>query len=180
MFLILSGSSGVGKNTVINVLKAQDKRFQQFVTYTTRQMREGEVDGVNYHFVTKETFMDMVNSGDICEYELIHGNYYGSALSEIDSKLKEGYILIKDIGVEGQENLKKILSDKYNVKSIFLTAPKEVLIERLIGRGETQIELRMSRYDYEQEFLPKFDKVINNFELQDTVNQIIEFADQNK
>lgn len=180
MFLILSGSSGVGKNTVINALKVQDKRFQQFVTYTTRQMREGEIDGVNYHFVTKETFMDMVNAGDICEYELIHGNYYGSSLSEIDSKLKQGYILIKDIGVEGQENLKKILSDKYNVKSIFLTAPKEVLIERLIGRGETQIELRMSRYDYEQEFIPKFDKVINNFELQDTVNQIIEFADQNK
>ena len=172
MFVIVSGSSGVGKNTVINRLLETDDRVKAMVTNTTRAMRVGEVDGVNYNFITMKEFDDKLKSGDICEWEEIHGNYYGSSLKDIMDTVASGKVLLKDLGVEGAVNMQKVLSNKVPVISIFLTAPKKELIKRLIGRGETQVDLRMQRYDYEHTFLDKYDYVINNYDLEDTVNQI--------
>lgn len=178
MFIILSGSSGVGKNTVMNELFARNKKIKPFVSYTTRNMREGEKDGVNYHYVTKEQFQELRNKGKFCEVEEIHSNFYGSNFDDIYSGLSGENIVIKDIGVEGAINLRRLFKNNDNVVTIFLTAPKDVLIERLQNRGEQQIELRMKRYDYEHTFLNQYDYVINNDNLENTIAKIFEIIDK--
>ena len=169
MFVILSGCSGSGKNTIMNELISRHSNICQFTTCTTRNMRPGEVDGVNYYFLTKEQFLEKYNSGEICEMEEIHGNYYGSSLTEIKNKLSEGKILIKDIGVEGALSLSKILDGVVPVLLIFLKVEKEDLVKRLTGRVETQIELRLERYDYENSFADKYDYVIENKDMEETI-----------
>lgn len=172
MFVILSGCSGSGKNTIMNELISRHENIVQFTTCTTRDMRPGEVDGVNYHFLTKEQFLEKYNSGEICEMEEIHGNYYGSSLKEIKNKLSEGKILIKDIGVEGAVSLSNILKKEVPVVLIFLKVEKEELRQRLIGRGETQIDLRLSRFDYENSFIDNYDYVIDNKDMETTIAEL--------
>ena len=88
MFVILTGSSGVGKNTVIKNLIEEDNKFVLMPTYTTRQKREGEIEGNPYFYLTKEEFQDKIKHNDFIEYELIHTNFYGSSLSICEDYLK--------------------------------------------------------------------------------------------
>lgn len=83
--LILSGPSGVGKTTVLDALHAKHAdRLERIVTTTTRTKRENEIEGVHYYFLTREAFQSRIDSGDMIEYALVHGNYYGSTLQELD------------------------------------------------------------------------------------------------
>ncbi len=169
MFVILSGCSGSGKNTIMNELIKRHSCIKQYTTCTTRDMRPGEVNGVNYHFLTKETFMERYNSGDICEMEVIHDNYYGSSLNDIKRGLSEGTVLIKDIGVEGAVTLSKILKKEVPIVLIFLNVEKEELRQRLTNRGEKSIELRLSRYEYENSFKHNYDYIIDNKDMETTM-----------
>ncbi len=180
MLLIISGSSGVGKNTIIEELKRRYPEFKHFASYTTRGMRDGEVEGVNYYYVDRDEFMDRVERGDICEYEQAHGNFYGCSLDAIRRNHRDDAVLIKDLGVEGAVNVKKLLKDEMPVFTIFLTVDKEELRRRLEGRGEKQIDLRLSRYDYEQKFTPFYDMVINNDDMEKTISTIVEAIGKNK
>ena len=112
MLLIISGSSGVGKNTIIEELKKRyPEQFKQFASFTTRQIRPGEVEGVNYFYVSRDEFLDMVERGDICEYEESHGNFYGCSLESIKRQHSKDIVLTKDLGVEGAVSVKNILKD---------------------------------------------------------------------
>ena len=174
MFIILSGSSGVGKNTIITEMQKTNDKLVLMPTYTTRDMREGEVSGNPFFYITKAEFQEKIKNDELIEHELIHGNFYGSSHVLFDKYLKGGNIIIKDIGVEGAQNLSLKLADKTQILKIFLTVDsKNELKKRLKGRGEKQIKLRLKRFKYEQQQMNKFDYIIFNMDMQNTV-EIIE------
>ena len=119
MFIMLAGSSGVGKNTLINDLKPKNSSVVLMPTLTTRAMRAGEVEGNPFYYLTKEEFEDKVKAGELFEHELIHGNFYGSSKIIFNEYLKSGKILMKDIGVEGAINLSRILKPFTNTIRVF-------------------------------------------------------------
>ncbi len=170
MLIIMSGSAGVGKNTIINRLLAEYDNLALMPTVSTRAMRPGEEQGRPYIFVSKDEFDMMLERGEMLEYCPIHGNLYGSSrkvLSELESS---GKVLIKDIDVEGTLKLKELLSD---VVAIYLKPKdKEQLRERLIGRGEKDIELRLRRYEYEEEMSKNYDYVLINDDIEITLEKL--------
>lgn len=170
MLIILSGSSGVGKNTIINRMLAECDNLELMPTVTTRNMREGESQGKPYVFETREGFQKMIDRGEMVEYCEIHGNLYGTNRRILEEKSAGGKILIKDIDVEGTLHLMKVLPD---VISIYLKpVSKEQLVERLSGRGETQIALRLKRYEYEEKMSEHYHYVLVNDKIEDTLSQI--------
>lgn len=167
MLIIVSGSAGVGKNTIINELLAEYNNLTLMTTVSTRAMRPGEEQGRPYYFVTLEEFNAMVERGEMLETCPIHGNMYGSSRKILEEKTAEGKVLIKDIDVEGTLNLKKLLPD---VVAIYLKPPSiDVLRERLIGRGEKDIDLRLKRYEYEESMSVHYDYVLINDKMEDTL-----------
>lgn len=174
VLILLSGCSGVGKNTVIKeLLKRNPNTLRMIKTCTTRQPRQGE-DRENgpYHYLTREEFDQKIKNGEFFEYEEIHKNFYGVLKQSIEEVVKGEYDYIKDIGVLGQINLKREVEPRAKVLSIFLTAPKKVLIERLKGRGEHDIDLRLSRMEFELSYLHNYDVQIENIHLHKTVPKI--------
>ena len=171
MLVIVSGSSGVGKNTVLNELFKKNPKYKNLVSCTTRGIRDGEVEGLYYHYLTKEEFMELNSKGEFAEFEEIHGNYYGVRISDIENAIQSNDIYIKDLGVEGAQNMQAI-AGRENLLCIFIDASKEILRERLIGRGETQIDLRLSRYDYEHQYIKNYDYVVQNIELDECVKEV--------
>lgn len=175
MFVILTGSSGVGKNTVIKELSKKNNNIVLMPTYTSREKREGEKYGSPYFYITKEAFQQKIKNGEFIEYEHIHNNFYGSSYEVFDKYISLGKILIKDVGVEGAQNLTIKLKDRTEIKKFFLTTKyKSELKKRLIGREEKQIKLRLKRYKYEQKQKNKFDFIIYNEDLNTTVKQILD------
>lgn len=169
MFVILSGSSGVGKNTIIKKLEMDIPKYRLMPTFTTRQKRESEIEGYPFYFLTKEEFQEKIKNNEFIEYESIHNNFYGSTYKIFDEQLKSGKILIKDIGVDGAQNLSDKLKDKTKTVKLFLTTEsKGVLKHRLKGRKEKHIRLRLKRFGYEQKQKNKFDWIILNNNLQET------------
>ena len=170
MLIILSGSSGIGKNTIINEILKRYDNFQLLPTLTTREMRRNESQGNPYYFVTVEEFMRKKENGELLESEKVHGNYYGASKLVLQ-ETETDKILIKDIDVKGALNLKDKLND---VITIFLKPSCfEQLIERLKGRGEDRIEERLTRYNLELELSKNFDHAIVNEEIDDTIEKII-------
>lgn len=174
MFVILTGSSGVGKNTIIKELSKKDNNIVLMPTFTTRDKRDGEIEGMPYFYISKDEFQNKIKNGDFIEYEHIHNNFYGSSFDIFDKYIKLGKVLIKDVGVEGAQNLTVKLKDRTEVKKIFLTTKrKSELKKRLLGRDEKQIKLRLKRYKYEQKQKNKFDYIIYNDDLNKTLEAIV-------
>lgn len=170
MLVILSGSSGVGKNTIINRLLAENDQFALMPTMTTRPMREGESQWNPYYFVTRPEFEACIQRNEMLEYCEIHGNLYGTSRKILEEKQAGGKILLKDIDVEGTLNLTRLLP---SVVSIYLKPKsRQQLVERLTGRGETQIELRLKRYDYEESMAQHYKYVLVNDRIEDTLAEI--------
>ena len=175
MLLLISGCSGVGKNTIINELLTSQPNLKFLKNYTTRVRRDTEKDErlSPYYYVTLEEFDKKIKNDEFYEYEEIHGNFYGTLKASIDEIAKSDRNYIKDIGVLGKLSLEKAFEGKAEVVSIFLTAPREVLIERLKGRGEPDIEKRLSRMDFEMGHIDNYDYVIENVNMQKTIKKIL-------
>lgn len=174
MLILISGSSGSGKNTIISQLMKRNPKIKFLKSCTTRKRRDIEKDS-NYIHLSKEEFDKKLVAGEIFEYEEIHRNFYGmlnSSLDEVVQKHAEGVHFAKDIGVLGQINLARALKDKVPVLSIFLTVPKSELIKRLKERGEKEIDLRLSRMEFEVGYSGNFDVVIRNVDLEKTLTRI--------
>jgi len=127
--VILSGPSGVGKDTVIDAWHARDSRVSRVVAYTTREPREGEIDGRDYHFVTVERFMEHAASFDFLEYKEVHGNHYATPLSDLEKLLEDGRIAVLKIDVQGALTVMGLRSD---ASSVFLLPPDIAELERRI------------------------------------------------
>ena len=158
--LVLSGPSGAGKSSLITKIENEIGAFYFSISTTTRSMREGEVEGVHYHFVTKEQFERDIEEEHFLEYARVHGNYYGTSLKPVKKALKEGKLVIFDIDVQGHDAVQKRLADI--TTSVFVTTPTLCeLKHRLNARGtdaqeiiDGRIEMakrevqRISEYDY--------------------------------
>jgi guanylate kinase len=158
--LVLSGPSGAGKSSLIKKIEESIGVFYFSISTTTRPMREGETEGVHYHFVTKEAFQKDIEEENFLEYALVHGNYYGTSIKPVKAALKEGKIVIFDIDVQGHDAVQNRLGDI--TTSVFITTPSlKELTRRLSARGTDSQEVidgriqmatrevqRISEYDY--------------------------------
>ena len=122
--------------------------------------------------IIKKNFENKIKNGELFEHEEIHNNFYGVLNSSLKEVEKRENHYIKDIGVLGQINLKRALKDKAEVLSIFLTAPKDELIRRLKARGDHDIDLRISRMEFELSYSKNYDYVIENLNLNKTLKKI--------
>lgn len=161
--IIISGSSGVGKNTVIKELIKRNDNFNFLCSYTTRTfIRENEENGKNYYFVSREEFERKINNNEMLEWDEIHGNYVGVAKESVENNIKNDSIMFKDLTLSGVNAFKNLLKDKVKIGTIFLTEKKDILKKRLIARGEPAIEKRLSIYEKEQQNAEYYDYIIKN------------------
>jgi guanylate kinase len=178
--VVLSGPSGVGKGTIVNKLLSRGEKIALSVSCTTRAPREGEKDGVNYFFLTKEKFLQMIEEGGFLEYSNHFENYYGTPRFFVEDKLKTGDVLL-EIDVDGALNVKAVYPEAI---LIMITPPdRETLVERLRGRGtesEVVIAHRLERADYELSKKDKYDFTVVNDNLEQAVNQILAIIDSQR
>ena len=183
MLVILSGVSGAGKDTIKKELMKRMNNIITLPSFTSREMRPGEEEGVQYHFISKEAFEDKIRNGDFYEYDVHHGNYYGTSRKLMNEKMSQGKIIVKDIDVNGVENLINLLKEDTKVITIFLRVPKEILMKRLENRIDKprlkEIRLRLNRFDYEESRIGMYDYVIKNNNLEKSV-QIIQTIIENE
>lgn len=184
MLVILSGVAGAGKDTVKKEVVKRLDYVDTFPTVTSRPMRPGDIPGVTYIFVTEEQFKEMIKNNELYEYDIHHNNYYGVAKKPLQEKVSEGKVAIRDVDVNGTENLVKQLSDTMKIITIFLKVPKEELRRRLEERvdkpSQEEIELRLSRFEYEESKMHQYDYVIDNTNQEETIEQIIAIIERNR
>ena len=184
MLVILSGVSGAGKDTIKKELIKRMDNVISLPSFTSRQPRNDEEEGVQYHFITREEFLEKVHNNEFYEYDLHHNNYYGTSRKLMNEKIQSGKIIVKDIEVNGTENLIKLLKNEVKVVPIFLRVEREELKRRLISRGDLltdeEIELRLGRLDYEESKMNLYDYVIKNDDLEKTVQIIMTIIENEK
>jgi len=127
--VILSGPSGVGKDTVIDAWHAADSRVKRVVAYTTRPARQGERDGIDYRFVSLEEFLRLAESGAFLEFKEVHGNHYATPLYDMEDMLRAGLIAVLKIDVQGALTAMELRPDAL---SVFLMPPDTEELERRI------------------------------------------------
>ena len=172
--IVLSGPSGAGKSTLINAMVEDIGAYYFSLSTTTRAPRKGELEGVHYHFCSKEEFKADILAEHFLEHAVVHGNYYGTSIKPVEEALKEGKLVIFDIDVQGHENVKKRLGDI--TTSVFITTPSyEELERRLHSRGTDDKEVidnRLSMAINEVTHIAEFDYFIVNDDLQKAIKEI--------
>ncbi|MBQ7330695.1 MAG: guanylate kinase [Oscillospiraceae bacterium] len=170
---VISGASGVGKSTVLRKVLDARQDLQFSVSATTRPPRPGEIDGVNYYFVTREQFLDMIARDEFVEYDEHNATLYGTPWSQLENKLKLGNVIL-DIEPVGAGNVRKKRPDAI---LIFVKAPSmEELEHRLRGRGDTsdeQMKMRLERAVWEQEQIGWYDHVVVNDQVDACAEKIL-------
>ncbi len=163
LVFVLSGPSGVGKDSVMNCLRQEALGLHYCVTATTREPRPGEQDGVNHYFVDPATFQAMIDAGELLEWAWVHENYYGVPLNEVRRAFACGQDVFMRVDVQGAASVRKRLP---NAVLIFLApASLEELSPRLRERAtetEAQVAARLETARQEMEALPSFDYVVVN------------------
>lgn len=170
---VISGSSGVGKGTVIKRFLDAHKDFKLSISCTTRQKREGEIDGVNYFFLSEEEFSNCVKNNEFLEWAEFSGNHYGTKKEFVEKCLKNGENLILEIDTKGALNVKSIMEDAV---LIFIAPPSfEELEARLRGRHtetEESIQKRLAAIKLEKDNSKNFDHIVINDTVENAVRQL--------
>ena len=167
-FITISAPSGSGKTTLCKALQVVEPDIQWSISYTTREKRDIEEDGIDYHFISSDKFEDFIINGFFVEWENVHGYYYGTSLKSLNNAIHENKMLLLEMDVKGSMNIKKLYPEK--TFSIFIIPPSiEHLRDRLKNRGTdsaVRIEVRLKRFQEEMEFQNKFDYVMVNENLE--------------
>ena len=175
---VISGASGVGKSTVLKRVLDSKENITFSVSATTRAPREGEQDGVNYYFVSHETFRRMIENGEFVEYDDHMKNYYGTPRRQLDEKLEKGDVIL-DIEPVGAFNVQAQCPEAV---LIFIAPPSyEELERRLRSRGDTpedQIQVRLERARWEMEQSQKYDYIVINDQVEACAAKILEIIEK--
>lgn len=164
LLIVISGPSGVGKGTILKeLIKDEELKLSYSVSMTTREKREGEEDGVNYHFVSKERFEEAINNGELLEYAEFVGNYYGTPLNEVVKLREEGRNVVLEIEVQGCKQVQEKVEDAL---TIFIVPPSmDELESRIRGRKtepEEIIQERLAKAEREMKMMDQYKYVICN------------------
>jgi guanylate kinase len=165
LLVIISGPSGVGKDTIIEALQQRphDPEYHYVVTCTTRKRRPGEIDGLSYHFMSRAAFLALRDAGGLLEANEVHGNWYGTPRAQVQKALADGHDVILKIDVQGAQQIKERIADAV---LIFVVPPTlEALFARLKSRAtETvdELELRQRNAAIELARQDDYDYVVTN------------------
>jgi guanylate kinase len=175
---VISGASGVGKSTVLKRVLDSKENITFSVSATTRAPREGEQDGVNYYFVSHETFRQMIENDEFVEYDDHMKNYYGTPRRQLDEKLERGDVIL-DIEPVGAFNVRAQCPEAV---LIFIAPPSyEELERRLRSRGDTpedQIQVRLERARWEMEQSKKYDYIVINDQVEACADEILKIIEK--
>ena len=175
ILVLYTGSSGVGKGTIMAELLKRDPSIRLSVSNTTRDPREGEIDGVHYNFVTKEQFEELIKDNGYLEYAEYCGNYYGTPKKQVEDLLDEGYNVFLEIEVQGGL---QILEKYPDILSIFILPPSmEILEKRLRNRGTEKEEViikRLNEAKNEISFKNRYRFNVVNGELEKAVDEVLD------
>ena len=174
--VIISAPSGAGKTTICKALQKLDQSIKFSVSYTTREKRSNEIDGVDYNFISKEDFLDEIDNGRFAEWEKIHNDhYYGTMIDTLTKSINCDNILLMELDVKGALSIKKLYPEK--TLSFFIQPPSlEELKLRLQSRGtetDKNIERRLERLNNELSYKSFFDFHVINDEIDRAVNEIL-------
>lgn len=172
---VVSAPSGTGKTTVCRAIVESDPRIQFSVSHTTRTPRPGEQEGVHYHFVSREGFSELVNSGGFVEHAEYAGNRYGTSWDAIDAPLKRGHDLLLEVEVQGARQLRDRRTD---ARFVFLLPPTmDELERRLRGRdtdSEVAVRARLAAVERELAAVHLFDYAVINEDVDATIEAVQE------
>lgn len=173
LLIVISGFSGAGKGTLMKRLIEEYGNYALSISMTTRAPREGEVDGREYFFATREQFEDKIKKDGFVEYASYVGNYYGTPRDYVESKLAEGKDVILEIEIQGAMKVKEKYPDAV---LLFVMPPSmEVLHSRLVGRGTESPEVirqRLARANQEADGIEQYDYIIINNDLERCVKEL--------
>lgn len=173
LLIVVSGPSGAGKDSVCNLLKEKNNNMWISISCTSREIRKGEEDGINYFYLTKEEFENKIKNNDFLEYAIYNNNYYGTPLYKIEENLNKGIDVVLVIEVQGALKVKKIYPDAI---FIFILPPSmEELKNRLIKRGTESTEKILERFKTaykEINEISKYNYVIVNNILDEAVSKM--------
>lgn len=167
---VISAPSGAGKSSLVKALLEKMQGIAVSVSHTTRAKREGEKEGLDYHFIEKETFVSMVEQSAFLEHAQVFDNYYGTAVANIEEKLKQGEDVILEIDWQGAEQVRKLIP--YSVNIFILPPSLEALEERLRGRGQDSDEIiarRMRDAKSETSHYSEYDYLVVNDEFENAL-----------
>ena len=172
--IIISAPSGAGKTTICQALAQRLPSLNFSVSHTTRKPRENEKEGFDYHFVSKETFLEMTDRNEFLEWTKIHDNYYGTARKNIEETLQKGKDLVFELDIQGVESLRAL---QYEGVYVFILPPSmEELKQRLTRRGtesgdQIQQRLEMGKNEIAQSHL--YDYVVTNVNVDESVDTLL-------
>lgn len=176
LVVVVSGPSGVGKDSVLNRMKSRSYSFEFIVTVTTRKQRESEKNGVDYSFISMEKFQELIEANKLLEWAQVYGNWYGVPKEPVKNALAEGKDVIIKVDVQGVATLRKVLQDGI---FIFIAPPSaEELAARLAQRhteSASDLERRLKAAEEELKEINNFDYVVLNryAEIDQTIEQIM-------
>ena len=170
---IIAAPSGCGKTSLVKALLGSSSKLSVSVSHTTRKPRKAEIDGKNYHFVSKERFGEMISNNDFVEFAEVFGNMYGTARSNIKKKLEANIDIILEIDWQGARQVRENMP---NSISIFILPPsKNVLLQRLTDRGqddEETISKRMKNSESEMSHYDEFEYLVINDQFDSALNDL--------
>ncbi len=178
VLVLFSGPSGVGKDTVLEIVLNKNKSLQRSISLTTRDIRENEVDGKDYYFITKDKFNNMIENGEVLEFAQYGKNFYGTPKAPVDKWLGEGKTVILKIEVQGAQQIKKLYP---NAVGIFVLPPSMTELEnRLRSRGteaEDDIQKRLEIAKDEMAKSVDYDYTVINDDLDSASDDVLKIIE---